>query len=102
MQQSDNDKWDSLLTDESEKDEDVQYIQPNIDIQLPANKRMECREILKQIKDFGVNQRQILYLVYLLSLEMEDRDVMLAISKAIGEVRDQVKVSKLILGSEEA
>ena len=78
-----NKSWDGLLTDESEMEDGVSYIIPNIEIKLHANKRMECREIIKEIKNFGINQRQLLYLIYLLSLEIEDRETMLSLTKAI-------------------
>lgn len=84
-----------FLTDEPE--EGVSYIQPNIEIKLSARKRNECREIVREVKDFGVNQRQMLYLIYLLSLELENREVMLALTKAIGDNREKIKVSNLVL-----
>jgi len=80
-----------FLADEPE--DGVEYIQPNIEIKLPPNKRTECRQIIRQIKDYGVNQRQILYLVYLLSLELENRETMLALTKAVGEHRENVPLS---------
>ena len=88
-----------FLTDEPE--EGVEYIQPNIEVKLPAPKRMECRNIVKEIKNFGVNQRQILYLCYLLALELEDREVMLSLTKAIGDSREKVKISSLVLPDRE-
>ncbi len=84
-----------FLTDEPEPG--VKYIEPNVELKLSARKRMECREILKEIKEFGVNQRQYLYLIYLLSLELESREVMLALTTAIGENREKVKLTSLIL-----
>ena len=87
-----------FLTDEPE--EGVSYIEPNIELKLSAAKRMECRNIVKEIKEFGVNQRQNLYLIYLLALELENREVMLALTKAIGDNREKVKLSGLVLPSE--
>ena len=72
-------------------------IEQNIESKLSAAKRMECREIVLQIKEFGVNERQKLYLVYLLALELENREVMLALTTAIGENREKVKLSGLVL-----
>lgn len=34
-----------------------------------------AREIVKTIRDYGVSQYQIIKIVYLLSLELEDRDL---------------------------
>lgn len=100
-------EWDSLLTEEAKEGEG--YIQPNIELELPAAKRKSCRDILQEIKTFGVSQRQMLYLIYLMSLELEDNVTMKAITNAIGQNRKNVPVtptlekveqstSKLILG----
>ena len=43
----------------------------------------QCREIAHEILNFGVNQSQILILIKLLSLELEDRQLMLDLSKII-------------------
>lgn len=83
-------KWDSLLTLEEEKQEEEQYIQPNIEHKLPAHKRKECRDILQEIRRFGVSQRQMLYLIYLMALELEDITTMKALVKAIGEHRENI------------
>lgn len=86
--------WDSLLIKEEEatgKEED--YVQPNIEHKLPPGKRKECREILREIKDFGISQRQMLYLIYLMSLELEDVPTMRALVKVIGENRESTPVS---------
>ena len=42
-----------------------------------------CREIVSEILSFGVNQTQILTLIKLLSLELEDRELMLQINEAL-------------------
>ena len=84
-------EWDSLLTEEAQEGEE--YIQPNIELELPVNKRKDCRDIVMEIRKFGVSQRQMLYIIYLLSLELEDNKAMKAIVKAIGENRKNVPVS---------
>lgn len=86
-----NGEWDSLLTEEAQEGEE--YIQPNIELELPVNKRKDCRDIVMEIRKFGVSQRQMLYIIYLLSLELEDNKTMKAIVKAIGENRKNVPVS---------
>ena len=43
----------------------------------------QCREIAHEILNFGVNQSQLLTLIKLLSLELEDRQLMLDLSKII-------------------
>jgi len=56
------------------------------------------RDIVKVVLDFGVSQRQIMHIAYLLSLELEDRDALQAISKVIKEHLDgdTTATSKLI------
>lgn len=90
--------WDSLLTKEPVEGEE--YIQPNIEIELPVMKRQACRDIVLEVKKFGISQRQILYLIYLMSLELEDNVTMKAIAKAIGQNRKNIPVSKLTIDSE--
>lgn len=82
-------QFDSFLTDAPE--ENVDYIKPNIELKLSKEKRQECRDIILEIRKFGVNQRQMLYLIYLLSLELEDNVTMKALAKAIGENRENIK-----------
>ena len=81
--------FDSFLSDTAE--ENVDYIKPNIELKLSKEKRQECRDIVLEIRKFGVNQRQMLYLIYLLSLELEDNVTMKALAKAIGENRENIK-----------
>lgn len=70
-----------------------QFIIPNIETKLPKHKRDECREIVLEVRNFGVSQRQLLYLIHLLSLELENVEAMRAIAKAVGEVREFVPVN---------
>ncbi|MFA6049653.1 MAG: hypothetical protein WC761_00380 [Candidatus Paceibacterota bacterium] len=88
--------WDSLLTTEAKEGEE--YIKPNIEHKLSSAKRQECRDILREIKTFGVSQRQMLYLIYLMSLELEDTVTTKALVKAVGENRDKIPVSVLETG----
>lgn len=92
-------EWEVFLTEASDvvdpDDKEKNYIQPNIELKLPPNKRKECRDILLEIKNFGVSQRQMLYLIYLMSLELEDTATMKAITKAIGENRENTPVSEI-------
>ena len=58
----------------------------SMDEELEVQDRVKCREIVKEILDFGVNQRQLLQIAYLLSLELDSRENMLKISNCINEV----------------
>lgn len=83
------------MTKEEEKEV---YVEPNIEYELSKEKRQTCREIVKEIKEFGINQRQLLFLIQLLAMELENGEAMRAISKAVGAVRKEVPVeNKLIL-----
>jgi tRNA(Glu) U13 pseudouridine synthase TruD len=85
---------DSFLTDENDLEDGVDYIQPNVELKLPAKRRNECREIVREIKKFGVSQRQILYLIYLLSLELENVEVMRELAKTVGYSREKIQVDE--------
>lgn len=41
-----------------------------------AEENLTCRKIVKEISEFGITQRQLLMLIYLLSLEIEDHEKM--------------------------
>lgn len=70
--------------------ETVPVIKPNIEIKLDSEKRRECRDIVTEIRNFGVNQRQILFLIQLLALELENREVMQRIVGVVGESREEI------------
>lgn len=92
---------DSLLTDESDVKEDEAYVVPNyIETKLSKEKRLECRKIVKTINEYGVSQRMKLYLIYLLALELENRDSMMKIAKVVGECKDTIEDSKLIVDNQ--
>lgn len=89
------------MAEEEQDQENVVYVEPNIEHELPKDKRQTCREIVREIKEFGVNQRQILFLIHLLAMELENREAMRAISKVVGEVRKEIPVgNKLILAEQ--
>lgn len=46
---------------------------------------IKCRQIIKEILDFGVNQNQIETLIKFLALELENRELMLSIRKIFEE-----------------
>lgn len=71
----------------------VQYIKPNIEINLSDKKRQECREIVKEIKNFGINQRQLLFLIDLLALEVENLDLARDIRDVVRTHREKLPES---------
>ena len=48
-----------------------------------------CRQIVSEIVDFGISQNQIQTIIKLLALELEDRQLMLAIN---GLFTDEIEV----------
>ena len=48
-----------------------------------AEESIKCRQIITEILNFGVSQQQILKLLYLLSLELENRELMLQLAEII-------------------
>jgi hypothetical protein len=58
------------------------------DDEMDVRDRAKCREIVQEILNFGVSQKQIVQLVYLLSLELENIDDMRHLSKACKAVAD--------------
>ena len=65
-----------------------------IELKLSADRRQACRDIVREINRFGVSQRQKLYIVYLLALELENREHTLAITDAIKSVREKLPVAE--------
>jgi len=82
-----------MLTDEPVEGES--YVKPNyIETQLSKDGSKECRGIVKTINEFGVSQRQKLYLIYLLALELENREAMIGVAKAVGEASTVVNTQQ--------
>ena len=52
--------------------------------------RVKARNIVQEILNFGVSQQQILYIAYLLALELEDRETMLKISNLIKDLLEGI------------
>lgn len=96
-----NGSLEKTSTSQSEVDE-PSYITPNVELKLSKEKRQICRDILLEIKNFGVSQRQILYLIYLLALELEDNNAMRSITAACGEHRENIPLTAWDLASQVA
>jgi len=65
--------------------------------QSSAEKRAEenrvCRQILREISNFGITQRQQLFLIYLLATELEDVEHMRAITSLVRGLGSDVFLS---------
>jgi len=79
---------------EDEERPGVAYIKPNLEMALSDVKKKECREIVREIKDFGVSQRQLLFLIDLLALELEDHGSTKRIREAIRGEREKMNVTE--------
>lgn len=55
--------------------------------EIDAGHMIECRQIVKNIVEFGVTEKQKIQLIYLLSLELESRDGLNLITEAIKKLR---------------
>lgn len=64
--------------------------------EVEVEKTVQCRQIVKEILNFGVDELQKRKIIYLLSLELEDRDIMVQISKIINNDRQNKPDSELI------
>ena len=58
------------------------------DIEILADEIDEAHRMTETILNFGVTQRQMLHLIYNFSLELENREHMLALSDLAKEILD--------------
>ena len=56
-------------------------LDPNLPEDIAALEK--SREIVKEVLDFGVSQKEILKIIHLLSYELEDRNIMVEISNCL-------------------
>ena len=98
MSKNSKEGLDTFLTDINDAEEGVGYVKPDLELKLSAKKRKECRNIVQEIKSFGITgQRQKMYLIYLLALELEDRETMNAIIDACKKGRKEIKNEKRLI-----
>lgn len=55
-----------------------------------AKSLVKCREIAERIVDFGVTENELARIIYLLSIQLENRQAMLDISAAAKSVFDKL------------
>ena len=55
-----------------------------------ASESTKCREIVKEIINFGVNEQQMLKICYLLSLELENTIILKEVSNCIKKHLNQL------------
>jgi|TARA_Y100000310_G_scaffold18757_4_gene18417 hypothetical protein len=64
--------------------------------EVEVEKTVQCRQIVEEILNFGVDELQKRKIIYLLSLELEDRETMVQISKIINNDRQNKPDNELI------
>lgn len=69
----------------------VTYVKPSLEMKLTSVKKDECREIVREIKSFGVSQRQLLFIIDLLALELENNEATRAIKAAVSGSRENME-----------
>lgn len=65
--------------------------------ELDIKDKIKAREITQTIIEYGVNQQQIKQIIYLLSLNLENNDLMKSIASIIKESNEAPK-SNIIMG----
>lgn len=58
-----------------------------------AKEVLSCRQIVEEINRFGVNQRQRLKIIELLSLEIEDHETSVKIAKTTRDLLENIETS---------
>jgi len=56
--------------------------------ELDAQQILECRDITKNLVNFGLTEKQKVQLVYLISLELESRDAMNILVESVKKIRN--------------
>tara|TARA_E500000331_G_C17259563_1_gene714607 strand:+ start:2349 stop:2573 length:225 start_codon:yes stop_codon:yes gene_type:complete len=65
--------------------------------EVDTEKMIQCREIVKEIMDFGVNENQKLQIIKLLSCELENVNVMKDIVRIVECSSGEEESNKIIL-----
>jgi hypothetical protein len=92
MTPKENQNEKEILTDSTSdvneiKDKIKDIIPKNIETKLTKEQKDKCRSIVRTINDYGVTQREKIFLCELLALELEDRELMLAFTDAVKKAR---------------
>lgn len=59
-----------------------------------AEENLICRHIVQEINNFGINQRQLKYVIYLLSMNIENAETMQEMVSAIKEICPDIFLAK--------
>lgn len=64
--------------------------QHDIELKKQLEENKICRQIVREIIKFGVNQRQLWYIVHLLGLEMDDINNSQALASFVRETKPEI------------
>ena len=65
-------------------------------VKIDVLKKQECREIVQEINKFGITDGQRLEIISMLALELESREYMEAIHKAVKSIKkDDLIIAKI-------
>lgn len=67
------------------------------DSEKEAEQMFQCRQIVQEILKFGVNQKQLLRIIKLLSLELDDRKALEAVTNAVKSIETAEEASTKII-----
>ena len=70
------------------------------ELEIDAVQLTECRQIVRNIVNFGVTEKQKIQLVYLLSLELESRDALEMLVETVEKIKKLDENIKFSLKSE--
>lgn len=91
---------DEFLDDE--KEENVDYVSPSyIETTLSKEKKQECRDIVRSVNEYGISQRQKMFLIYLLTLELENVKLMKRLTSVIAEENTTVQDAKVLVSTDD-
>ena len=66
-------------------------------VESESNDATVCRQIIREVIQFGVSQNQLLILVELLAMELENRDHLQRIASLVKDLRDNVPKTTLVV-----
>lgn len=82
-------KFESFLEESAE--DGVEYVKPKyVELTLTKERKQELRALNKTLNDFGMSQRDKLFLIYVMSLEFESREAMNAIVDGVSAADEHI------------
>lgn len=94
-------RFESYLSEDAESG--VEYVKPKyVELTLTKERKLELRALLKTLNDYGMSQRDKLFLMYIMSLELESREAMVAIVDGISVADEYIPKKSLLAPSKDA